>query len=175
MTTVGYGDRSPVTLWGRIVAIIWMFASIIVISGLTGTIAASLTVRNLVPGIKSFADLPGRRIGTVASSSSDTYLQSEGFRKIHYYEDVPSAQEALHKHEIDAIVYDAPILKYYLRTTQDATPLAFVEDNIARQQYAFALSEDHEMIESINQALLKQTFQASWASTLETYIPKPGK
>ena len=44
MTTVGYGDKSPTTIGGRIVALIWMFTAIIIISGFTASIASSLTV-----------------------------------------------------------------------------------------------------------------------------------
>jgi len=43
MTTVGYGDKAPVTLTGRIVGLIWMFASIIIISGFTAAIASALS------------------------------------------------------------------------------------------------------------------------------------
>ena len=34
MTTVGYGDKSPRTVGGRLVALVWMFTSVIIISGL---------------------------------------------------------------------------------------------------------------------------------------------
>ncbi len=44
MTTVGYGDKAPVTLGGRIVATIWMFTSMIIVAGFTASITASLTV-----------------------------------------------------------------------------------------------------------------------------------
>ena len=49
MTTVGYGDKTPVTTGGRIVGLVWMFTSVIVIftmihvmlgAALVGTIAA---------------------------------------------------------------------------------------------------------------------------------------
>ena len=33
MTTVGYGDKAPVTLGGRVVGLLWMFISMIIISG----------------------------------------------------------------------------------------------------------------------------------------------
>jgi hypothetical protein len=45
MTTVGYGDKAPVTVGGRIVALVWMFVAIIIISGFTATITSSLRVR----------------------------------------------------------------------------------------------------------------------------------
>ena len=47
MTTVGYGDKTPRTPAGRIVAIVWMFSSIILISSFTATITTWLTVDEL--------------------------------------------------------------------------------------------------------------------------------
>jgi len=41
MTTVGYGDKAPRTLGGRTVAIVWMLASIILISSFTAAITTS--------------------------------------------------------------------------------------------------------------------------------------
>ena len=47
MTTVGYGDKAPVTAAGRTIGFIWMFAAILLISGLTASIASALTVSSL--------------------------------------------------------------------------------------------------------------------------------
>ena len=39
MTTVGYGDKAPVTILGRLLGLVWMFAAIIIISSFTAAIA----------------------------------------------------------------------------------------------------------------------------------------
>jgi polar amino acid transport system substrate-binding protein len=70
MTTVGYGDKAPVTAAGRLVAIVWMFVAVITISGFTAGIASVFTVNQLGGSIRGPDDLPGKRIGTVYSSTS---------------------------------------------------------------------------------------------------------
>ena len=57
MTAVGYDDKSPRTHGGKIVSLIWMFTAIIIVSGFTASIAASLTVDNLEGNIKSFPEI----------------------------------------------------------------------------------------------------------------------
>jgi len=47
MTTVGYGDKSPKTLGGRMVALVWMIFSIIFIASFTANITTSLTLSEL--------------------------------------------------------------------------------------------------------------------------------
>lgn len=42
MTTVGYGNKSPQTLGGRLIALVWMFTSVIIISSFTAQIASAL-------------------------------------------------------------------------------------------------------------------------------------
>lgn len=55
MTTVGYGDKAPITLSGRIVGLVWMFAAIILISGFTAAIATSLTVGRLENAVRGLS------------------------------------------------------------------------------------------------------------------------
>jgi len=73
MTTVGYGDKAPSTFGGRVVGLLWMFASIIIISGFTGAIASSLTVGQLEGAVQGPADLPKVSVGTVTGSTSEAY------------------------------------------------------------------------------------------------------
>ena len=74
MTTVGYGDKSPKTLGGRIVATVWMFMAVIVISGFTAAITSSLTISNMQSLVAGPEDLPRVKVGTISSSTSSRYL-----------------------------------------------------------------------------------------------------
>ena len=57
MTTVGYGDKVPKTIGGRVVAIIWMILSIVFIASFTAHITTSLTISSLGGKVRGFNDL----------------------------------------------------------------------------------------------------------------------
>src|SRR5699024_10750254 len=111
MTTVGYGDRAPRTLGGRIVGLVWMFAAMIVASSLTAAIATSLTVGQLQTQIHGVADLAGARVATVADSSAANVLAQRGIGYTSYPR-LAAALQAIDDGSIDAVVYDAALLKY---------------------------------------------------------------
>ncbi|MCB0587069.1 MAG: transporter substrate-binding domain-containing protein, partial [Phaeodactylibacter sp.] len=69
MTTVGYGDKSPKSVGGRIIGLVWMFTAIIIISGFTASIASSLTVNRLGGGISGLSELRELKVGSVTSSA----------------------------------------------------------------------------------------------------------
>ncbi|MCB0271347.1 MAG: ion transporter, partial [Calditrichaeota bacterium] len=79
MTTVGYGDKSPRTVGGRVLALIWMFMAIIIISSFTAGIASALTLNQLQGKINGPGDLNRRdvRVGTVGKSTSAAWLDGE--------------------------------------------------------------------------------------------------
>jgi len=168
MTTVGYGDKAPMTVGGRLVALVWMFASIIIISSFTAAIASSLTVGQLSNSINGPQDLYSVRTGTLAGTSSEEYLKE---RYINYtpFANVRDGLNALAKGEIDAFVYDQPLLKY-LANTEFQGRISVLPNTFRRQDYAIALRQSSPLKESIDQSLLKQLESPAWQKLLASYL-----
>jgi ABC-type amino acid transport substrate-binding protein len=170
MTTVGYGDKSPRSLGGRIVALVWMFAAIIVISGFTAAITTSLTVDQLGSTIESIDDLEGRRIATLPTSASAEWLDSNGFRA-RDYETLEAALEAVSDGEVPALLYDAPLLIDRI-ARRDDDRLRVLPQRIERPDYAFVLAQGSLLREPINRQLLDTTRSPSWHRVVERYLPQ---
>ena len=168
MTTVGYGDKSPQTLGGRVVGLLWMFTSIIVISSFTAAIASSLTVTRLESSIQGPDDLAGTRVGTVQSSTSEVWTQ----RRFLHPRPFASASEALNAlaaGKLDAVVYDASVVRYLVQS-EHAGSLSVLPARIERQDYAFALPTGSALRENINQVILEVTASEAWESSLNRYF-----
>lgn len=174
MTTVGYGDKAPVTIGGRIVALVWMFASLIVISGFTAAIASALTLGGLGSPISGPEDLDEVRTGSVPATTSASYLESEG---VGYQraDDVASGLAALRDGRIDAFVYDRPILGHVART-RFAGEVRLLTGSFERQDYAFAVPPHSDLREPINRAVLDVVAgegSREWKRQMERFLGKP--
>ncbi len=116
MTTVGYGDKSPRTTGGRIVALVWMFTAIIIISGFTAGIASSLTVNRLSWAQNRIEDFKDKTLGTIDQSGTDQWLIRNFYTDKRIFSNQSDLLEALQNGEIDAVAYDRPLLKEFVRT-----------------------------------------------------------
>ena len=114
MTTVGYGDKSPKTSAGKIVALIWMFTAVMFISGFTASVASSLTVNQLNWNPQGVNDFKDKEIGTVKSSGTFDYFKTHLFQNVAVYDGVEEGLNALLEGELEAFLYDEPILRYRL-------------------------------------------------------------
>jgi len=170
MTTVGYGDKSPRSVGGRVVALVWMFTAIIIISGFTASIASSLTVNQLGADrsqITAFKDLP---LATVSASATEEWLQNHFFTDIRTYPNLKACEQALAEGEVKAVAYDEPLLQYMAQsdTTEqfEVLPLTF-----NRQLYAFGLSDSlsYQVREEISVDLLRITETVDWQVLLNEY------
>lgn len=167
MTTVGYGDKAPVSAGGRTVALLWMFISVIVISSFTAAIASSLTVAQLDTGIQGPDDLAQALTATVTGSTSSAYLADRHLR----HETLATAQEGLSavaRGEADAMVYDEPILRYLVRTSGER--LTVLPETFERQDYAIGFPEGSGLREPVNRTLLEVIDRPAWQETLGRYL-----
>ena len=168
MTTVGYGDKAPITLAGRILGLIWMFVAIIIISSFTAAITSSLTVTQLESVIKGPEDLPKVTVGTMANTTSESFLKQIQIS----FRSFGSPQEglaALKAGKIQALVYDAPILRYYIHQNYTAS-LEVLPYRLQRQEYGIALQPKSPLREQINVVLLQKIREKAWQEKLSQYL-----
>jgi ABC-type amino acid transport substrate-binding protein len=166
MTTVGYGDKAPVTLLGRSLALVWMFAALLLVASFTASITSALTVSQLDTGVTGPNDLPKSRVGTVEPSQGQAYcvrrhLPCRGYR------DAAAAIDGLARGEVDAVVYEAPILQYRIK---DHPELKVLEGTFDNHGYALALRQGSPLREAINLALLDVIASDDWPPILARYL-----
>lgn len=168
MTTVGYGDKSPRTLGGRIVGFIWMFAAIILISFFTASIASSLTVTQLDSRVNGPEDLPNVRVGALQNSATLTFLGAENIRATSF-QTIDEGLRAVERETIDAFVHDAPILSYY--TNRDyKNRVRVLPNTFNNQYYGIALPLNSSYRNEINRIMLNYIKSNEWNELVDEYL-----
>jgi len=168
MTTVGYGDKAPTTLRGRFVGLVWMFASIVLISGFTGAIASALTVTSLAPEIESFSDLYRARVGVVRDSNAADYLASQGI-SARRYENTEEGLQAVDGKEIDGFVNDLPVLRFYV-SRYHADDVLVLDQSFNPGFYAWGMREGLGLEEDLNRSLLGILGSTRWTEIQRRHL-----
>src|ERR1700722_1075232 len=116
MTTVGYGDKTPKTTAGRVIAVVWMLANVALISILSTSIVSRMTAERVVGGLRvTEANLAGKRLAAVAHSSGAEYLDERHLRYAPF-DELAAALTALSDGEVDAVVNSVGALQYLIST-----------------------------------------------------------
>jgi ABC-type amino acid transport substrate-binding protein len=149
----GCENKSPTGPAGRLLAIVWMLAGILLVSYLTASVTTSMTVNSLVSDIKGPGDLPGRVVATVKGSTAANFLKG---RRIDVREmsSIDDCYEALTKRKVNAVVYDAPVLQYH-SAKDGGSHESLVGRLFQRQNYGFGLVQGSKYRKPINEAMLK--------------------
>ncbi|TMN23903.1 transporter substrate-binding domain-containing protein [Lentibacillus cibarius] len=103
--------------------------------------------------IKDIDDLEGKTIATRLGSTSSKYIKENiDNADTNQYEQLDQAYLAVENGSADAILYDAPNVKYYINTTGDK--LKVVGDLYKAEDYAIAISKgQEELVKSVDEAL----------------------
>ena len=168
MTTVGYGDKAPVSTAGRVIGLVWMFVSIITISGFTAAIASSVTVNQLQTRVAGAGDLPRVDTAVVENTSGEQWLVGEGLN-YRPYPNLEKAMRAVVLGELDALVADAPVMRYMLRERETSQVLVLPK-LVREESYAFAVANGSQLREPIDQAMLDIVPSQDWRLVLNRYL-----
>lgn len=168
MTTVGYGDKAPRTLGGRLVALIWMFGGVVLISIFTAAMTSSLTVGQLQGPVQGPEDLAAVRVAAIENSTSAAYLDSRNL-SFASYASPADALAALDRGELDAVVYDAPILRYAINAGFRGR-LRVLPGTFKQQYYGIAFRGGSPLREPVNRALLATITAPGWQTVLAQYL-----
>jgi polar amino acid transport system substrate-binding protein len=154
MSTVGYGDKVPSSGAGRLLAMTWMLASLIMLTSFTASITTSLTIGRLAAKVSGPEDLGKLRVGTVAASSSETYLRDARLNFL-VYADPDAGLAAVAGGEVEAFVFDRPALELLVEH-EYGERVELLPGSFQRQDYAFALPTGSPLREPINRILARR-------------------
>lgn len=171
MSTTGYGDKAPITLWGRIIAGSWMVISIIFATSMVAGIASTLTLSSLASStISHIEQLSGRKAATISASPSELFLK-ENKIKVTGVSHLNEAISKLKNKEVDAVVYDRPQLLYYLKNNEDDN-LHIAKAEYYKQGYGFAFPLNSPLVYEANRALLELSEDQQTQRIINYYLDK---
>jgi ABC-type amino acid transport substrate-binding protein len=144
-----------------------MIASIITLAVFTGGITSAITTHQLQGLVRNVDDLRSLRVGVVNGTSSAGFLDQE--RIVHRsFGDPAAALNALRTANVDALVYDRPLLSWMVR--QSFPSLQVLSVTLDRQNYAIALPLNSELRVPLDVALLGAVTSPWWQQVLYRYL-----
>jgi polar amino acid transport system substrate-binding protein len=167
-TQASTGDFGPRTVAGRALAVLWMIGSIVAIAIFTAGVTSVLTVNQMEGLVQSEDDLASVRVGNVANSSTGAYLDARRIKHADY-QSVQNGLDALRAEQIDAFVYDKPLLSWLTNRDYSAS-LRVLDVTFEKQNYAIAMPKGSPLRESLNLALLKVLESDWWDQAVFQYL-----
>jgi len=153
MTTVGYGDKTPKTAAGKAVASVWMLIALLAMSSVTAGIATAFTLSQIqTTGISDMGSLQKRDVVAVKGTPGES-LARRYRAKLHLVESKDDALAKVSSGQVEAMIYDYPVLKYYLYENP-RLKLSAIQTTILSDNYGFATRRKSPWVQKMNLGLL---------------------
>ncbi len=164
---IGYKSSQHRSRGGRLLGTAWGLFGLVFVTGLTANLSARLTVDRLDVSVQGPDDLGGRVVGTVQKSLALKFCERRGLR-FEVYPDAEAALGALDAGAVDAVVYEAPILAYGIKTKH--RKLRLLPGTFSNHGYAFGLRKGASWRVPFNQALLTVAASDDFSGVIARYL-----
>ncbi len=148
----GFEERVARSRAGRVFSVFLVVASLFVVSVFVAQITTMLTVQAISGAIESVRDLEGKRVATTEGSTASAYLAQRGIAH-QRMADLGEVLAAFEAGKLDAVVFDSPILAWYVQT-EGAGRGHLVGTVFRREAYGIVLDQGSPLDEEFNRALL---------------------
>ena len=171
MSTIGYGDKAPVTVGGRSLALLWMLVSMGITAALTAAVVGALGLRDGTGsgGAELPGALRGERVGVLAGSAAATYLDRERIQAI-AFADLAAGLEAVESDRIDRFVAGAPLLEHHLRGAGQGAEIYVTTTGAEPVRWGFAVAEGSALREPLTRATLAVLDEPTWPQVMRRYV-----
>ena len=146
-TTVGYGDKAPKSVGGRLIALIAMLSSLVLVGAFVSQVTSIMAEDVGGPAVETLEDVDGP-IGVVGGSSFASYVESQG-AQILAFDTQAQVFDAAADGQIDVVVTNP----FALVALDAGFGLTAVGDVLYEEFETFGLAQGSPLREPINQAL----------------------
>ncbi len=138
---------------GRVLAGVWIVCGVALVAFITSSVTSVMTAESIRSEISGPDDLARKTVGVMTGSTGLELARQRGWETSEFAE-LERAVSALVARDIQAIVYDAPVLQYY-DNSHPELPITEVGPLFDTQKYGFVLPQGSPHRIAINIALLK--------------------
>ena len=156
LTTVGYGDKAPVTRTGRGLTAAWMTISLIAVSSLTASLASAFTLfltGATETAITDPAQLQSRRVAVVSGTSGVELAQRRNMRVVSA-DSLAGAIDLMLEDRAEAVIFDRPAIRYYLKKNPDLA-VRLAPFTLTEETYGFAFRSGDPLRNALNVSILQ--------------------
>lgn len=165
MSTVGYGDKSPRTWAGRMIAGLWIVMALVLVSVFTGA-AASVFTQRTSDTVAHTWSLKGRSVGALADGSTQSWLRTKGVKARGYPTSIEGVQ-AVQRGEIDVFAGDVSMLRWVL-LEQYIDDLE-VLDGLKQERLSLAIRPGLAQERDLTVHMLQVMASPAWADSLRAH------
>ncbi len=170
LTTVGYGDKAPIAVFGRLFAMFWMVIGYFMFAYFTASVTSTVTIRELRGTIKGPQDLPGHKVAVIAKSTSDKYMSRfAGNVKVIRVDKIEQAYELLSNGGVKAVVHDSPVLFYHVQNNGEGK-IKIAGPAFQEEDYGIVFPNGSKLREPVNQAILELVESGEYAKLYEKWF-----
>ena len=171
MTTVGYGDKTPLTPLGRFLAFVWMFAGILMVGGFTATVASTVSAARLATAVYGVTDIARFQNGVLDGSAASIQLRNAGI-VAERFDHVSDALAAVESGKVHTLVADFITIRYELNQPRwSKLRAAVLHDTSSRM--AIPVRTGLPELEAINVGLLDTLEDPAWQGVLRRWTGAP--
>ncbi len=164
-------EAVPRHWFSRALTILWGFVAIVFVSFFTATLTTTLTVDSFDAQINGPRDLFGKKVATVGGTTSAKYLKGMGLTA----SELPTIDDcfdALEKDRVEAVVFDSPVLHYYVAhngadVAELAGPVFQAED------YGLAFARGNPLRQAVDESLLAMRQDGTYDAIRSKYFGEP--
>ncbi|XP_022798137.1 uncharacterized protein LOC111336324 [Stylophora pistillata] len=129
MTTVGYGDKTPKFILGRLFGVIWIMFGLILVAVFTATATSALSTN-----MHSFVRVEGNKIGVLNNTSAGLEAKKKG-AFVTTFSSVKKMFSSLRSDEIDGVLMDRFRAAVILRAMRERTIRVFTSYDVKVPYY----------------------------------------
>jgi ABC-type amino acid transport substrate-binding protein len=164
---VGYGDKVPVTLNGRVLAILWMLVSLILYVFVTASLTATLAIGEYEQ-VRDIESLRRARVGVLEGSAAADFLRHNQIPR-HLFPSYPKVIEALVAEKVDAVIFNEEILRYYIDRAV-GSHLKVLPPLFMPESFAFALADESPLRPLLDQGLRRAVASTRYRDLKDQYL-----
>jgi len=151
-TLATQAEQMPRHWLARVISVLWMFTAVVFVAFYTAQLTATLTVQQIQGTINGPDDLQGKRVATTRGSTAATYLRTLNAQVVEVAR-IEEAYEALLGRDVDAVVFDAPVLLYYA-ANEGKGRVHMVGAPFRKEDYGIVFPNNSALRKQVNEALL---------------------